>query len=756
MSKSANQKKPVSSLWMIPVILMIGFVPLIVHTYEYKTGLSQFDWFPNPSESQVDVFFAWKMIAVIVLGAVMLGIILFRHFYKKEQLRFDNAFYLVFFYALFVAMSAVFSPYKYWVLGGTYELFEPIWVVFGYIILCYYTYHSVRETRHVTAVLRWAGVGMLLVAFIGAFQYAESDFFKTTFGKHLITSPDYWDNLDGISFVMGSNTSYTTLYNPNYLSFYFGMLIPLCVCLFIASKKVLHKILTVLVLILSVMCMAGSHSDSGWMALVAAVCIVILILMNRTKLSRIIAVAAVGIGIAALFVLCTKTPLGTRLSTTITGTYHMEERFFLRGIEANSDYAALDIGGNKLLLSYSINEADGQTTIVTTDANGTPLTRTCIDEANLIDQIDDPLYSGCLIQPVVLGEMPAIRAQIQGASWDFVYLQDEGYYYANSAGKLTRPEPVKSSNRFREDAMSGRGHIWNLTMPLLGKHIFVGVGANAYMLAYPQDDYIYHAYVSGANNYDVKAHCWYLQQWVENGLFGTLLLLGFIGWYLVRCARIYRRASLRDSLTWVGIGLFTAVFVYIVAAIANDSNVCTAPVFWGFLGLGMAVNRLIVEKQGLFTADSTESAENIEKSASTVSGTAFKASGSRSAGSIESADNEPIDAYKSPNSKSITHKSADSRPADTTKSADDKSDGKLNPADRKPDDIPKSVDSKSDDILKSADDKLADTHKQANSTPSDRTFEMDAPASTNNGISSPTAKAAGKKKTGKKKARGKH
>ena len=136
--------------------------------------------------------------------------------------------------------------------------------------------------------------------------------------------------------------------------------------------------------------------------------------------------------------------------------------------------------------------------------------------------------------------------------------------------------------------------------PLLAKHVFIGAGANAFMLDYPQYDYIYHAYVTGQNSYDVKAHCWYLQQWVENGLIGLLLLIGFLGCYVVRSTRIYRKADLKESITWIGVGLFAGIMVYLTAAIANDSNVCTSPLFWGMLGLGMAVNRIVVNKESLF------------------------------------------------------------------------------------------------------------------------------------------------------------
>ena len=86
-------------------------------------------------------------------------------------------------------------------------------------------------------------------------------------------------------------------------------------------------------------------------------------------------------------------------------------------------------------------------------------------------------------------------------------------------------------------------------------------------------------------------------------MIGTLALLIFMAWYAVQSIRIYRRVDLHKSLSWIGFGLFAAVLVYLIAGIANDSNVCTAPVFWGILGLGMATNRMLVEKEKLFVKD---------------------------------------------------------------------------------------------------------------------------------------------------------
>ena len=589
---------------------MMGFVPLIVHMFEYDANLSQFDWFPASSGSQTDFFFAWKMIAIVVIGVVMIGIMLYRYLKKKEQFQFENSFYMLFVYAMFVAMSALFSSYKYWVARGTYELFEPVWVVFAYMILCYYIYNYVQEEKQVNKILLWSGIGMAIVTLIGVFQYFGKDIFKTVFGKHLITNVSFWGNLDNLNFNMAEGTSYTTLYNPNFLSFYFGMLIPLVACLFIGAKKVWQRAALVVAEILCIICLKGSGSDSGWMAVAAGAAIAVLVLLSRGKKLRYVGGALVVAGIIGSIVIANTTSFGERIKNTITGTYHMEDQYSLNDIATNDEDVVLKIWDNALSVSYDIAE-DGTIQILCKDSDGNPLGQTLADEGTQTYSIDDERFANVQVQPVMFDQTAGISVYVDGISWNFVKTDDDVYEFLNPAGKLVKYENVKPSNLFKEDAMSFRGHIWNTTIPVLGKHVFVGSGANTYLLERPQNDYFGQAYIYGFNNYDVKAHCLYLQQWVETGLFGTLALIGFLLWYIIRSVRIYRRVDLHEHLSWVGFGLFAAVLVYVIAAVANDSNVCTAPVFWGMLGLGMAVNRMLVTKENLFVkAEETQTTEN--------------------------------------------------------------------------------------------------------------------------------------------------
>ena len=602
MSKKNEHTVKQSNKVLLPIIIMMGFIPLIVHMYVYNCNLSQFEWFSANADRQSDFFFAWKMIAIVAVAIVMIGILLYQALKKNKKMEFrlENSFYFLFLYAMFVGMSALFSGYKYWVVRGTFELFESVWVVFAYILLCYYTYQFVQNERQVKFILGAAGIGMTIVTLIGVFQYFKLDFFKTDFGKHLIINPSWWSNLEALNFNVLEGTSYTTLYNPNFLSFYFGMLVPLLVCLFVASRKIWQKLLLAVAEILCLICLKGSGSDTGWMAIVIGASIIALVLASRRK-KIFYTVLGIGVtGMVLIILLGMKTDVGVRIKDSIVGTYHYNEQFALRSVETGEDNVMLDFRGNKLYLSY-ITDAEGNALSTVMDENGQELELVLTDETNHYYVLSDSRFEGMGIQSVKLGEneVPAVAVWSDGLTWNFVNLGGV-YYYCNTAGKTVEFPNVKNISLLREDALSFRGHIWNMTIPLLGKHVFMGSGANTYMFEYPQNDYLGQGYIYGGSSLQVKAHCWYLQQWVETGLIGTLALLAFLGWYVIRSMRIYRRADLHESISWVGFGLFAAVLVYLIAAIANDSNVCTAPMFWGMLGLGLATNRMIVEKEKLF------------------------------------------------------------------------------------------------------------------------------------------------------------
>lgn len=200
------------------------------------------------------------------------------------------------------------------------------------------------------------------------------------------------------------------------------------------------------------------------------------------------------------------------------------------------------------------------------------------------------------MEPVYLDNTLCIKVSLEETNWYFTNQTDGTYYYCNPIGEFEKVAPIKKSTLFRDDAMSGRGNLWNLIIPKLPSHILIGGGANSFARVFPQTDYVYKVYNGLGNVFAVKAHNWFLQEWVENGFIGALCLFAFYLWYFIKSVRIYHSYSLDSATSRIGFGIFIGTIGYMAAGVANDANVTTAPVFWVAMGLGMAANRMITEK----------------------------------------------------------------------------------------------------------------------------------------------------------------
>ena len=145
-------------LELLPIVLVLGFIPLLVHMHTYNCNLSQFDWFPNGSESQSDFFLYYKMVAIIIVGVLMAVLLLYKYATDKKSFQWNHAWYFLLAYGFLALLSALFSQYRYFAFHGSYEVFESIWVVLCYVLFCFYAYQHIRlYGRSVFTVLTCAG-----------------------------------------------------------------------------------------------------------------------------------------------------------------------------------------------------------------------------------------------------------------------------------------------------------------------------------------------------------------------------------------------------------------------------------------------------------------------------------------------------------------------------------------------------------------------------------------------------------------------
>ena len=612
-----GKKKSKSNIGMLlPIIIMAGFIPCLVHSFEYNTHLSSFDWFPDSAERQVDFFLGYKSYGIMIVGAIAAMLLVYRFFIKGKSLRFETPFWLLIAYTALMLLSAFTCDYTAYAFRGGYEIFESAWVLLAYMVICYYTYNFVVNKNHVYSVIQLAAIGVGIVTLIGLFQFAKLDLFRTEFGKRLITAPSYWNNLDGLSFTFKPGQIYTTLYNIDFLSFYYGMMVPLGICFTIGAKKKSQKIVGTVFSVAFILCLIGSSAASGIVALCGSAVVAMYILLSRHKKAFIAALCVGAVGLCGLVYLVLNSSYVKGLETEANGCAFYYDSYAIKEIDTNDDNVVFTINDDTLTFSYEYNEMTQDVIPTVTDGAGNEISyiNTVTEEGNIAYRLNDYTYGECTLVPILIDNYYCLQVNIDNTSWNFTNQTDGTYYYYNPWGKFVKFPDIAYSRFVYDRIFSGRGPIWNRTIPLLKNYIFLGAGANNYALVFPQDDYIMKVY---QNNYayDVKAHCWYLQQWVENGLIALLCLLAFYIWYFVRSVRIYNKANLKDDMTMFGFGILIATITYMIVALLNDSNVTTAPVFWVLMGLGMAVNRLIVKEQGLFVKEAADGDDNTVKAA---------------------------------------------------------------------------------------------------------------------------------------------
>ena len=204
--------------------------------------MDQFYW-DNSGNQLVDFFSYDKMILILVCGGLTLAVIAYRYFSHSMTFQKSFAYIPMAVYAFFILLSYALSDFKEFSLLGYNDRFEGTLTLFAYLIMLFFIINRINTERDVKWIIWPLAISSVLLSFLGLSQALGHDFFRTTFGKELITPSSFWNNLDSLNFTFQHNEIYQTVYNINYVSFYLTMLIPLFGMLFIREGKPRRKIL---------------------------------------------------------------------------------------------------------------------------------------------------------------------------------------------------------------------------------------------------------------------------------------------------------------------------------------------------------------------------------------------------------------------------------------------------------------------------------------------------------------------------------
>lgn len=582
----------------IPIILIIVLIPLAVHGITVNTHLSNHEWYSNVTKT-ADLFLYIKSVLFLILSSCMLAIMLyymFKPFMYQRKINFKAAiidstcFVPLGIYLLLIIISTIFSDYKDFALRGFTTQYESMWVLLGYGLAAFYTYIFVTNLQQVKVIVNTLTIVVSIITMLGVTQYFGFDFFKTSFGKSLISKNE-------LTFRFEKRHVYATLYNPNYVGLFATLIIPLLIILIIYSKKMTIKALYSLLLIAVLITTYGSRSSSSMIGIAASLIMLVILYMViyrkwiiiHSKLVIFSIIALVLIGIITNIVI--GNPIGRKVGQIVTNVKNSNDivEHSLTGIETKDDAVAIEYNGS-LLYAQLLIESD-QYNFSFTDSNGQELTYLISDDGTIIT-MEDEKFSGLVFYVAQINDLIALTMENDGKPWYFTNQTDSTYYYINNMGKLVKLDTQDTMKKFWSIG-SGRGYIWANSLKILKDHPLLGTGPDTFAFYFPNIDYLNLHYTNFDNQIITKPHSIYLQVATQTGIPSLIAFLAFYLMYAISSIRLYCRKGLIEYETQIAFGILMGSFGYIVAGLANDSSVTVAPIFWILIGLGLAINRMV-------------------------------------------------------------------------------------------------------------------------------------------------------------------
>lgn len=582
------------------IALSLVFVPLIMRIYLYDPKLSEYPWFSD-SNFEADIFLHYKGKVFVFLAGMMLLVLVYDILKNREKIAKEYWILFLIGYACFSTLSTFLSPYLYFGLHGSYEQHETLWVLLAYGIVTFYSFFYVRDeksTRFVIISLLILGV---ILSFIGLTQLLGKDFFETEFAKALMI-PSHIEEEYGFRETLqfsfsgsGNHQVYLTMYNPNYVGPFVALVFPIFVSMSVAAKKTGMKLVWAGIAGIHFLAAMGSGSKTFLGSFLISGLFSVLIYRKKLKKGwKFVLIAFLLLVIVTVgYFHSINTNMITYVKNALS-TKENENR--VGGIEFFKDRAEFTYNQDNISISFARNPKEegnltfrgGQGEIISyeqTEEDGIVLEREAFKEIRFYLVPDD---SG--ERNVVVGLLPEGRIAIVNT--------EEGYRYMTNMGKEDKIDYPPTAIIKNHDAFaSGRGYIWSRTFPLMGKHWFLGSGADSFTLAFPQKDYIGKLNGGFGNMIITKPHNIYMQIWVQTGFLSLLCYFMLALIYLVRSFRYYVKQDVDTVEKFFGAGISLGMIGYLTSGVFNDSVVAVAPIYWVLLGVGYGIQYFLQKQQ---------------------------------------------------------------------------------------------------------------------------------------------------------------
>jgi len=580
-------QKSLSVFFMIPVILLVSFVPLVVYANIRELSGAQAAFWGR--SVHIDFFSYYKSLFFIFLTYVAVAVVGFMVWRRTYALHRSRIYIPLGVYVLFVLLSYIFSPEKSISTLGMMDMYQGVFVLVGYVLVVLLVFNLVRSDKHLHVLVgSYVFVG-IMVGILAITQYLGHDFFRTAFGSRLILPPELESIADHMEFRFGQYTVYATMYNTNFVGSFAALMIPFSFALYLYAKKPWQWLLALGFFGLMVFVGFGSNSRAGMVGTVSAF-LLMLVMFRRIFIKRpikavlpFVLLVLVGYGLNEISDGRVMREL-TRLNP-VADRERAKETVHFDTVKIEGDTLTVITEKASFVMEYRENRLFFYT------LEGEELEMTGVEDEDY--RFADEAYEDIRITRV---EIHIYRVRVYHGDFN-VYIHEEGLKVTDYKGEYATPDQaarIKMLDGY-ERMFSNRVALWTRSAPLLGENILIGAGPDMYALEFPQNDYARRLSSGGSGSSSSivdKPHNMYLQIGINTGVISLVALLVAFGMYGVQSLKLYLRRNLDTLSEFLGVGAFIGVFAYLVTGFFNDQIISVAPLFYIMLGLGLALNRM--------------------------------------------------------------------------------------------------------------------------------------------------------------------
>lgn len=588
-----------SWLMYIPIVLLLGIVPLIVRLV--KTDVPA-EYILYVTGNNIDMFSQYKSSCIMAL-VIAMGVILFLIF-KKDYFKWNSSTKIYYIagivFSIMTILSTVLSPYKEVSVWGVPNRAEGGVMILCYMAILFYSFYLMNKSTDVKFIIGPLMFLVIIMTILGVFQYMGKDLFFTEWGKKLIIPEHYAEDRALLTSLYTDGNMYGTLFHYNYMGSFAAMMLPLFLTLTCFVKGVGKRIVFGVITLASIILLFGSTSRAGLIGVALSALIFMMIFLRylMEKWKVILSLVIVGFILVMGLNGVTNGAIFSRIPTLFQDIVGI-----VQPADKNFDY-------KDYIPVRDIVHSDGQVTI---EMNGQSLTLSMTDEGVRFEDhngeevvyiyfnmgpeqtryfTQDERFEPFMFHVREVDGQSYLQMSYVGESVCWLSMSEEGIHLVDQFTKepIELEEPERIGFWGKERLGSARGYIWSRTLPLIKERPLLGYGPDAFAFVFPQNDLLGKWYAYETPNMTVdKPHNLYLQIAVNQGLIALIAFLVLIGAYVVNAMKAYAFRKYYTTKDIVGIALFLAVIGYLGAGMFNDSVVSVAPIFWVILGSSMGM-----------------------------------------------------------------------------------------------------------------------------------------------------------------------